>query len=98
MFRSQLRVLSITTSKESGVMLLIAIAHGSVTDPFTTSTSIPALEAAEMGLDPCDANQMRDFICMDKHLDPDHIDCVLVVYDGDDGEGPVVQHNHTEFD
>jgi hypothetical protein len=79
-------------------MLLIAIAYGSRTDPFTTSTTLPGLDAAEAGLDPNNGNHMRDYIAKDKKLRPEDIDCVLVVYDGDDGEGPVVQHNHTEFD
>lgn len=81
-------------------MLIIAIGNGAHhwSDPFTTSTSIPGLEAAELGLDPSSGKSMRDYICKDKKLDAEAVDCVLVVYDGDDGEGPVVQHNHTEFD
>ncbi len=79
-------------------MLIIAIAYGSQTDPFTTSTSIDGVDAAEQGLDCCNANHMRDVVCKDKNIKPEHVDCVLVVYDGGDGDGPVVQHNHTEFE
>lgn len=79
-------------------MLIIAVAHGFGCDPFTTSTSIEGVLAAEQGLDPSNATQMRDYICQDKVIASEYIDEVLVIYDGDDGEGPVVQHHHTEFD
>jgi hypothetical protein len=72
-------------------MLIIAIAYGSQTDPFTTSASIPMKEAAEQGLDPSNAQHMLDWICDEKSLDDKMIDCVLVVYED------AVQHNHTDF-
>lgn len=82
-------------------MLIVAIAYGSLTDPFTTSTTLTAEEAAKEGLDPDNANQMRNYIASEKGLMPDVIDEVLVIYPSDfDGEiqEPIVQHHHTEFD
>ena len=79
-------------------MLIIAVSHGFTCDPFTTSTTINGVAAAEQGLDPCNADQMRAFICKDKEISAQHVDEVLVIYDGDKDEGPVVQHHHTEFD
>lgn len=73
-------------------MLVIAIAHGSRSDPFTTSASIPMRQAAKEGLDPSNAQQMLDWISDEKSIDHRVVDCVLVVYEGE------VQHNHTEFD
>ncbi len=81
-------------------MLLVAIAYGSMSDPFTTSTTLSSEEAAAAGLDPNNANEMRNYIASDKGLMPDVIDEVLVIYEDemDPNREPVVQHHHTEFD
>ena len=75
-------------------MLIIAIAHGYDTDPFTTSTS------ANTGVvDPTDADACLSFICKDKELRPEWIDELLVVETDCQGTSePEVTHHYTEFD
>lgn len=81
-------------------MLIIAISHGSETDPFTTSTTGPDFydPRTNEGLNIHDANACRAFICKDKDLRPEWVDEILVVYSSDYGEEPQVQHHYTEFD
>lgn len=77
-------------------MLIIAIAHGSQTDPFTTSTNTLKDERTKQEpFSPEDAKACRDYICKEKDLRPEWIDEILVVYLPEYDADPEVMHHHT---
>lgn len=79
-------------------MLIIAVSHGSETDPFTTSTLTRSDTCLPEPVDAKDAKACRDFICKDKDLRPEWIDEILVVYLPEYDADPEVVHHYTEFD
>jgi len=80
-------------------MLIIAIAHGSHTDPFTTSTNTLRDERTKAEpFSPDDAKACRDYICKDKGLLPEWIDEILVVYLPEYDADPEVMHHFSSIE
>jgi hypothetical protein len=76
-------------------MLLIAISFGTGhdCDPFTCSTTFDASKPDAVNWN--NAHACLAYICNDKAILANHVDCVLVVDVNADGE-PEVIHNYTD--
>lgn len=75
-------------------MLIIAISHGSETDPFTTSTNTRSDPQAKENFGPDDAQACLDYICKEKDLRPEWIDELLIVHLPEYDADPEVTHHY----
>lgn len=78
-------------------MLIIAISHGSLTDPFTTSVQTRADFCTPEPVDGNDRQACLAYICKEKNLKPEWVDALLIVELPDYDAEPEVTHNYTEF-
>lgn len=80
-------------------MLIIGIAHGSQTDPFTTSTNtIKDERTKQEPFSPDDAQACLEYLCKEKDLRPEWIDEILVVYLPEYDADPEVMHHFSSVE